>query len=132
VNALALVLNENLRKLGCLEWWWLGVFIALNHQQVVGGGYCRWAPPDTVRCASHVTQPLGFGSYRLLETLSSSGIGQSVCRTGHALFSVRRALTLRSASHCSACRESLQSTVALNSCYSAGAPDSLVAHRTVR
>jgi hypothetical protein len=24
VNALALVLNENLRKLGCLEWWWLG------------------------------------------------------------------------------------------------------------
>jgi hypothetical protein len=28
VNALALVLNENLGKLGCLEWWWLG-----------GGGY---------------------------------------------------------------------------------------------
>jgi hypothetical protein len=24
VNALALVLNENLIKLGCLEWWWLG------------------------------------------------------------------------------------------------------------
>jgi hypothetical protein len=24
VNALALVLNENLRKLGCLELWWLG------------------------------------------------------------------------------------------------------------
>jgi hypothetical protein len=24
VNALALVLNENFRKLGCLEWWWLG------------------------------------------------------------------------------------------------------------
>jgi hypothetical protein len=41
VNALALVLNENLRKLGCLEWWWLGVFIALNHQQAVGAGCCR-------------------------------------------------------------------------------------------
>jgi hypothetical protein len=42
VNALALVLNENLGKLGCLEWW-LGVFIALNHQQAIGGGCCRWA-----------------------------------------------------------------------------------------
>jgi hypothetical protein len=40
VNALALVLNEKLRKLGCLEWWWLGVFIALNHQLTVGVGYC--------------------------------------------------------------------------------------------
>jgi hypothetical protein len=35
------------------------------------------APPDTVRCASHVTQPLGFGCYRALEALSSSGTGQS-------------------------------------------------------
>jgi hypothetical protein len=35
------------------------------------------APPDTVRCASHVTQPLGFGSCRPLEALSSSGTGQS-------------------------------------------------------
>jgi hypothetical protein len=61
VNALALVLNEKLRKLGCLEWWWLGVFIALNHQTTVGAGYCRWAH-RTVRCASHVTQPLGFGA----------------------------------------------------------------------
>jgi hypothetical protein len=62
VNALALVLNENLRKLGCLDWWWLGVFIALNHQLTVGVGCCRWAH-RTVRCASHVTQPLGFGSF---------------------------------------------------------------------
>jgi hypothetical protein len=38
VNALALVLNGNFRKLGCLELWWLGVFIALNHQQAVGEG----------------------------------------------------------------------------------------------
>jgi hypothetical protein len=40
VSALALVLNEKLRKLGCLEWWWLGVFIALNHHIAVGGGCC--------------------------------------------------------------------------------------------
>jgi hypothetical protein len=38
LNALALVLNENFRKLGCLELWWLEVFIALNHQKAVGEG----------------------------------------------------------------------------------------------
>jgi hypothetical protein len=35
------------------------------------------APPNTVRCSSHVTQPLGFESCRPLEALSSSGTGQS-------------------------------------------------------
>jgi hypothetical protein len=49
-----------------LEWRWLGVFIAPNHQTTVGAGCCRWAH-RTVRCASHVTQPLGFGRSRLLE-----------------------------------------------------------------
>jgi hypothetical protein len=33
------------------------------------------APPDTVRCASHITQSLGFGRRRRLEALSSSGTG---------------------------------------------------------
>jgi hypothetical protein len=53
VNALALVLNENLGKLGCLEWWWLGVFIALNHQTTVGVAAVdgrtgqSGAPPDS-------------------------------------------------------------------------------------
>jgi hypothetical protein len=54
----------------------LGVFIALNHHIAVGDGCCRWAH-RTVRCASHVTQPLGFGRCRPLEALSSSGTGQS-------------------------------------------------------
>jgi hypothetical protein len=69
MNALALVLNVKCWKLGCLEWWWLGVFIALNHQQAVGvaavDGRTRQsgAPPDTVRCTSHIIQPLGFGSF---------------------------------------------------------------------
>jgi hypothetical protein len=40
------------------------------------------APPDTVRCASHVTEPLGFGRCRPLEVFSSSG-------TGQVLFTVR-------------------------------------------
>jgi hypothetical protein len=76
VNARALVLNMMLRNLGCLEWWWLGVFIALNHQTTVGAGSCRWVH-RTVRCASHVIQPLGFWRFWPLEALSSSGTGQS-------------------------------------------------------
>jgi hypothetical protein len=74
VNALALVLNVKCWKLGCLEWWWLGGIYSPQPP------YSRWgrllsmgapvspvrhrtlsgAPPDAVRCASHVTQPLGF------------------------------------------------------------------------
>jgi hypothetical protein len=29
--------------LGCLEWWWLGVFIAPTTKTDVGEGCCRWA-----------------------------------------------------------------------------------------
>jgi hypothetical protein len=43
VNAIALVLNENLRKLGCQWMRWLGVFIASNHFLVVGWVCWRWA-----------------------------------------------------------------------------------------
>jgi hypothetical protein len=52
VNARALVLNVIFRNLRCLELWWLGVFIALNHQssrwEAVGDGRTRQsgAPPD--------------------------------------------------------------------------------------
>jgi hypothetical protein len=35
VNAIALVLNRNFRKLG-FHWRWLGVFIAYNHFLAVG------------------------------------------------------------------------------------------------
>jgi hypothetical protein len=63
-------MNVILRNLGCLKWWRLGR-AAVNGRTGQSG-----APPDTVRCASHVTQPLGFGSYRPLEALSSCGTGQ--------------------------------------------------------
>jgi hypothetical protein len=43
VNAIALVLNEDLRKLGCFEWRWLGVFIASNHFLAVCWLCWRWA-----------------------------------------------------------------------------------------
>jgi hypothetical protein len=73
LNALALVLNVLAENLDALKCWWLGVFIAPTSKVAVGEGCCRrahrtvrcatgqfGAPPDTVRCASHVTQPLGF------------------------------------------------------------------------
>jgi hypothetical protein len=41
--ALALVLNETSEKLRCLEWWWLGVFIAPTTKPTVGEAVCRWA-----------------------------------------------------------------------------------------
>jgi hypothetical protein len=88
VKSIALVLNAMCVMLGWLEWRWLrGIYSPQppnNHWggvAVDGHTELSGAPPDTVRCASHVTQPLGFGSSRPLEALSSSGFGQ-------ALFSV--------------------------------------------
>jgi hypothetical protein len=46
-------------KLGCIEVWWLGVFIAPTTNMAVGEGFYRMVH-QTVRCSSHVTQPLGF------------------------------------------------------------------------
>jgi hypothetical protein len=60
--ALALVLNVKSEKLGCLEVWWLGVFIAPTTKMAVGEAVCRWAH-WIVRCASHVTQLLGFNRW---------------------------------------------------------------------
>ena len=59
LNALALVLNVLAENLDLLKCWWLGVFIAPTTKVAVGEGCCRRAH-RTVRCASHVTQPLEF------------------------------------------------------------------------
>jgi hypothetical protein len=50
------LMAENLDALKCGGW---GVFIAPTTKRTVGGGCCRMAH-RTVRCASHVTRPLGF------------------------------------------------------------------------
>jgi hypothetical protein len=70
--------------LGWLEWRWLrGIYSPQPPNNRWGGaavnGRTRQsdAPSDVVRCASHITQPLGFGRRRPLEALSSSGTGQS-------------------------------------------------------
>jgi hypothetical protein len=59
LNALALVLNVLAENLETLKCWWLGVFIAPTTKMAIGEGFCRRAHL-TFRCASHVTQPLGF------------------------------------------------------------------------
>jgi hypothetical protein len=86
-----------------------GVFIALNHLIAVGDGCCRWAtrqssaPSDTVRCASHVTQPLGFESFWPLEALSSSGTGRSSAASDrHCAVSVAPLTGGSAAAHCCA------------------------------
>jgi hypothetical protein len=59
LNALALVLSVLAEKLGCLEVWWLGVFIAPTTKVVVGEAVCRRAH-RTVQCATEhcpVRQP---------------------------------------------------------------------------
>jgi hypothetical protein len=83
VKSRALVLNamaENLDALKCGGW---GVFIAPTTKMAIGEAVCRWAH-RTVRCASHVTQPLGF--YRW----SSDSLVHRIVRwcTGQPLFTV--------------------------------------------
>jgi hypothetical protein len=84
VKSRALVLNamaENLDALKCGGW---RVFIAPPTKMAIGEAICRWAH-RTVRCASHVTQPLGFDRW------SSDRLGHRTvrCRTGQSLFIVR-------------------------------------------
>jgi hypothetical protein len=81
---------------------------------------------DTVRCASHVTQPLGFGSCRPLEVLSSSGTGQSgVAPDRYCSLSVAPLTSvLTSAAYCSAVRGTIAVDRCAGSRYFAGAPDS--------
>jgi hypothetical protein len=72
---------KTLDALKCGGW---GVFIAPTTKVAVGRGYCRWAH-RTVRCASHVTQPLGFDRW------STDMWGHRTVRwyTGQVLFTVR-------------------------------------------
>jgi hypothetical protein len=51
--ALALVLNEMSKKLGYLEWWWLGGIYSPQPPHGRWGGCLSMGAPDT-------TQPIGF------------------------------------------------------------------------
>jgi hypothetical protein len=127
--------------LGWLEWRWLGGIYnpqppkqPLGVAPIDGRTGQSGAPPDIVRCASHITQPLGFGRRWPLEALSSSGTGQSgaprdkYCSlSGAPLTSV-----LTSTVYYSAVRALCSQPLRWRAVAPLGAPDSPVAHRTVR
>jgi hypothetical protein len=87
------------------------------------------APPDTVRCVSHVTRSLDSDHW------SFWLLGHRTVRwcTGQSLFTVRCAFWLCSNLwvHCSALTPVADDRWRCSSRYSAGTPDSPVLHRTV-
>jgi hypothetical protein len=121
--ALALVLNEISEKLGCLEWWWLGGTYSPQPPHSRLGGCLSMGAPDSDRCASHVTQPLGSDGF---DHWSFNFLGH---RTG--LFTIRCAFwrLLWLCVNCSRTVALLQVPVAVDRC--AGAVASLV-HQIVR
>jgi hypothetical protein len=65
LNAIALVRCGKLENLDAMNGGVVGVFIAPTTKSGRWESVCAWhtgqsdAPPDTVRCASHVSRPLG-------------------------------------------------------------------------
>jgi hypothetical protein len=119
------------RKLGCNEWWVVGGIYSPNHQTsrlvkvaVAWRTGQSGAPPDTVRCACHVTKPLDSDRW------SFCLLGHRTVRwcTGQALFTVRCAIWLCSDSgaHYSAFNAFCRRPLVRSSCCSAGTPDSPV------
>jgi hypothetical protein len=93
------------------------------------------APDSPVRQPRHPT--VRVLTVSTIGALSSGGTGQSgaapdrYCALSGAPLAAALTST-RTVLHCLRCRRPLESTVALASRCSAGAPDSPVAHRTVR
>jgi hypothetical protein len=74
VKSIALVLNAMCGMLVWLEWRWLGVFIALNHQTTVGVGLLSMGAPNSpVREPCHPT--VRVRALSTVGALSSSGTG---------------------------------------------------------
>jgi hypothetical protein len=143
VKYIALVLNAMCGMLGWLEWWWLGVFIALNHETTVGDGCCRWVH-RTIRCATGhcLVRQSRHPTVRVQElltvgALSSSGTGQSGATPDRHCSVSGAPLTGGSDStctvhHCSSGARAFASTVARSSHCSAVTPDSPVNYSGAR
>jgi hypothetical protein len=136
VNAIALVLNRNFRKLGYHWRRWLGVFIASNHFPVVGCFCWRWAHRTvrwrtgqslfTVQCVPRQHAHWGLervDRWNLCPVVAlDSPVPQRTCPV-RSDFSA-----LNSDAHCSLCSRPL----ALGYRCSVGSPDMSGAHRTVQ
>jgi hypothetical protein len=117
-----------------------GVFIALNHHIVVGEAVCRWAH-QIVRCATEhcpVCQPR-HPTVRVLEVLTVGALTSCCTRQSgaapdrsYSLSGAPLTPALTSTRTVHALFTLLQTTVALLAVAPLGAPDSTVAHRTVR
>jgi hypothetical protein len=110
-----------------LEWRWLGVFIALNHQNNRWGWLLSMGAPDSpVRQPHHPTVRVLTQS--TIGALTSSGTGQSGAAPDMhcSLSSAPQTSALTSAVNYSAVRGTVQSTIAPKSRCSGGTPDSPV------
>jgi hypothetical protein len=116
--ALALVFNEMSEKLGCLKWWWLGVFIAPTTKPTVGEVVCQWVHWIVQCTTGHC--PVRQPRHPIVRVLMVSTIGAltSWAPDRHCSLSGApsgAALTLRELSaHCSR----LQATVGVDRCAS--------------
>jgi hypothetical protein len=125
-----------LKNLDALNGGGWGVFIAPTTKTAVGKGRCRWAH-QTVWCASHVTQPLGFWRFRPLELwLLGAPDSPVLHRTITVYYLVRLLALLWLCVNClrtvHVVSRPLKLTVVLATIAPLGTPDSPVTHRTVR
>ena len=147
VYSFALVLNGEVAMLGWLEWWWLGGIYSPQPLPSRCLTLLSMGTPDspvvhrTRQCslsgACHVSRPLGFGAIDRWNPLSFCCTGQFGARPDRHYSLSGAPLTdgsdsARTVLHCSSDLQLLQAAIMRSSCCSAGAPDSPVAHRTVR
>jgi hypothetical protein len=120
---------ENLDALKCGGW---EVFIAPTTKRTVGEGFCRMAH-RTVRCASHVTRPLGstVGALTSGATGQFGGAPDSHCSLSGAPSDACSDFCTRS-EHCSLFLYRCRRPLVLGAVVPLGVPDSPVLHRIVR
>jgi hypothetical protein len=130
VNALALVLNESFRRLGCLELWWLGGIYSPQPPSSRWGSLLSMGAPDMSYSLSGASP-----CHPTVRVLEQSTVGAVVflwhrtvwCRTGQSGVP----LTFCSA-FCRALFTFAESTVARVSHCSGGTPDSPVNYSVAR
>jgi hypothetical protein len=114
-----------LKNLDALKYGGWGVFIAPPTKMAVGEAVCRWTH-RTVRCASHVTQPLGFDRW------SSVVLAHRTVTVHCPVRLLAPTLTLRAQTHTFHCSLLLsQTTVGVVAVAPYGTPDSPVNYSRV-
>jgi hypothetical protein len=125
------------QKLGCNEWWVVGGIYSPNHQTSrlvkAAVAWCTGqsgAPPDTVRCACHVTWPLDSDRWSFCLLGHRTVIW--LCSDSGALCSAFNAFCRRPLAQSSRCSAGTPDSPVCHRTLSGASPDSPVPHRTVR